>query len=322
MQNVRISQCRAVFLHRIAEMQVVIQVAFRNGHPDAFCSEPVVCHPMKLLCTFGLDPRNLLFFPFYPNGEFGGVSECIGERVREVIRFLFFYVDDSPVDAFAETEAVTRFYETAHIEGTALCPFLIIDVAVQEAGLVESEAVQVAMVDNLAVQTEGNIFHSVDVCRIIHIIVGFNRQSDFSPGFDLTGDGLLAIFGRDRFKLQFTTAAVDHSFALLRADQDSLYFRRTGIGYLLFEIFDRVEDLFTLRVAHFEMEMRTSRTSGVSTVGDDFPFFDRELVRVEEQVHVEAFLLVLLCFEVSGDGRSESLQMAVDGCRPVRMCQV
>ena len=178
------------------------------------------------------------------------------------------------------------------------------------------------MVDRLAVQTEGNIFHSVDVCRIIHIIVGFDRQSDFSPCFDLAGDGLLAVFGRDRFQLQFTAAAVDHSFALLRTDQDSLYFRCAGVGYLLLEIFDRVEDLFAFRVAHFKMEMRATRTSGVSTVGDNFSFFDRELVRVEEQVHVEAFLFVLLRLDISGDGRGESLQMSVDGRRPVRMCQV
>lgn len=123
------------------------------------------------------------------------VAECIGERIREMIRFLFFYMDDSPVDAFVKTEAVTWFYEAAHIKGATLFPFLIIDIAVQVTGLVESKAVQVAMVDDLAVLAEGNILHSVDICRIIHIIVGFDRQPDFSPSFDLTGDGLFAVFG-------------------------------------------------------------------------------------------------------------------------------
>ena len=178
------------------------------------------------------------------------------------------------------------------------------------------------MVDDLAVQPEGDIFHSVDVCRVIHIIVGFDRQPDFSPCFDLAGEGLFPVFGCGRFQLQFTAAAVDRSFALLRADQDSLYLRGAGVGYLFFEIFDRVEDLFAFRVAHFEMEMRASRTSGVPAVGDNFSFFDRELVRVEEQVHVEAFLFVLLRFDILGDGRGESLQMAVDGGRSVRMCQI
>ena len=55
------------------------------------------------------------------------------------------------------------------------------------------------MVDDLAVLAKGNILHSVDICRIIHIIVGFDRKPDFSPSFDLTGDGLFAVFGRDRF---------------------------------------------------------------------------------------------------------------------------
>ena len=50
------------------------------------------------------------------------------------------------------------------------------------------------MVDDLAVLAEGNILHSVDICRIIHIIVGFDRQPDFSPSFDLAGDGLFAVF--------------------------------------------------------------------------------------------------------------------------------
>ena len=199
MQDVRVCQCRAVFFYRITEIKIVVQVSFRDRHPDTFCSEPVVGHPMKQLCTFGLDLRNLLFFPFYPNGEASCVAECIGERIREMIRFLFFYMDDSPVDAFVKTEAVTWFYEAAHIKGTTLFPFLIIDIAVQVTGLVESKAVQVAMVDDLAVLAEGNILHSVDICRIIHIIVGFDRQPDFSPSFDLTGDGLFAVFGRDRF---------------------------------------------------------------------------------------------------------------------------
>ena len=199
MQNVRVCQCRTVFFYRITEIKIVVQVSFRDRHPDAFCSKPVVGHPMKQFCTFGLDLWNLLFFPFYPNGEAGRVTECIGKRIGEMIRFLFSYMNDSPVDAFVKTEAVARFYKTAHIKGTTVFPFLIIDVTVQVAGLVESKAVQVAMVDDLAVLAKGNILHSVNICRIIHIIVGFDRQSDFSPSFDLAGDGLFAVFGCDWF---------------------------------------------------------------------------------------------------------------------------
>ena len=116
-----------------------------------------------------------------------------------MVCLLFFDANDSPIDAFAEAKPVAWFYETAHIERLAVYPFLIVDVAVQVAGFVECKAVQVAMVDCLAVQTEGDLFHSVDVGCVVHIVIGFDRQSDLSPCFELAGNGLLAVFGRDRF---------------------------------------------------------------------------------------------------------------------------
>ena len=99
MQHVRVCQCRTVFFYRIAEIKIVIEVAFRNRHPDAFCTEPVVGYPMKQLCAISLDFRNLLFLPFYPNGEASCVAECIGERIREMVRLLFFDANDCPIDA-------------------------------------------------------------------------------------------------------------------------------------------------------------------------------------------------------------------------------
>ena len=176
------------------------------------------------------------------------------------------------------------------------------------------------MVDDLAVLAEGNILHSVDICRIIHIIVALTA-SPISPQASILPVMVclpfLAVtgFSSSLRLLPLTTPLPGCGQTRIPC----IFGARVSVIFSLkYSIGSSTSSLSVSRT--FKMEMRTPELPVVSAIGDNFSFFDRELVRVEEQVYVETFLFVLLLFDISGDRRGESLQMGVNGCRSIRMC--
>ena len=154
---------------------------------------------MEQFCVFRVDFRDRLFFAFDLDRKPGRVAESVCQLVSQVIGARFVDSQDSAVKAFDETKPVSRVDKTFDIERTVFFPFFKVCETVEVTTFIESETIQVTMKNNLAVCRQCDVFDTINIGGIIHVIVSFYSQSDFSPGFNLSGQCLFPVLGCDRF---------------------------------------------------------------------------------------------------------------------------
>ncbi len=321
-QRVHGAERAAVLFRRIAEIQVVVEIALGDEEADAFRAETVVAPPAEELRVVRVDALDGLLFPLDQERHARRVAEGIRQGVGQAVGAGLVDGDDASVSAFHEAEAAARLRVAFHVEGTAAFPLFVVHEAVQVARLAESKAGEVAVVDHLAVHRQRDFLHSVDVCGVVHIVVGFHGETDFPPCLDLALQRGAAVSGDDGWEPELFVAAVHRAFPGQWADHDRLYPRRLRVANERLVSHERVGRLFCLRVAYLEMEVRTAGAAGVAAQGNPFAAPDRQLFGREREVDAEALPLVLFRLYVGGNLGRELLEMGVHGGCPVGMGDV
>ncbi len=246
------------------------------------------------------------------------ITGKIRQYIFEVIKTLLVEVNDSTaLPDLEDRKCDPRQDKRAQVPYIRTNIMLIIPPIVDLQVIPWRNIVSVTLEDQFAIHEQLCFPDTIIIIGSLHIIISPYCKAHLSPGRKM----IRQMVGSHREDL-ISRSTVKGALPCHGASHKTMSQRRDMIRDMLADKRQRIMHIPGPGIVNFEMEMRSLRSTRITTPGDKITLCDRQLVRFESKDPCAALFRILMFADHGLQTEREGFQMAIDTCITLRMLDI